>query len=213
LADDVYLRGGGRITGEIVEQTEDAVTVNVGAGTLTVGVSSIVRIEKGVSPAEEYRERAKSIAAGDSESWRELAHWAASRGLATLAGEAYSHVVAVLPDDPEANRALGRVRVGGTWVTEEESYRARGYVEFEGEWMTPRERQAILEDRRALEERTRQELEALRQADEEAARAREAEKKAEHDEFWRDNLPRGDALQWGWGYAPAYWPSQPVQGQ
>ena len=93
----------------------------------------------------------RSIAAGDAEAWRELARWATGKTLATQAGQAWSQVVAVLPDDDEANRALGRVRVDGRWVTEAESYRARGFVEFEGEWMTPAERQSIQDERRARE--------------------------------------------------------------
>ena len=136
LADDVYLRGGGQITGEIVEQTDETVTVNIGGGTMSVRMSSVVRIEKGASPIQEYRARAEKIPAGDAEAWRELARWAADEGLATLSGQAYSRVVAILPNDPEANRALGRVQLDGRWVTEAESYRAQGFVEFEGEWMT-----------------------------------------------------------------------------
>ena len=141
FADVVHLKGGGRITGEIVEQTADSVTVNIGGGNLSVGASSVVRIETSTSPVQEFRTRAASIPPGDAEAWRELGDWAASGGQATLAGEAYSKVVAILPDDPEANRALGRVQYNGAWVTEAEAYRAQGFVEFEGEWMRPGERQ------------------------------------------------------------------------
>ena len=42
LADVVHLRGGGRITGEIVEQTAESVTVNIGGGNLSVGAGSVV---------------------------------------------------------------------------------------------------------------------------------------------------------------------------
>lgn len=128
LADDVYLRGGGQITGQIVEQTDERVTVDIGAGTMSVRMASVVRIEKGASPIQEYQARAEKIPAGDAEAWRELARWAADEGLATMSGQAYSRVVAVLPNDPEANRALGRVQLGGTWVTEAESYRIETQV-------------------------------------------------------------------------------------
>ncbi|HVN33329.1 MAG TPA: hypothetical protein VMT45_15235 [Thermoanaerobaculaceae bacterium] len=209
-ADDVYLKGGGQVTGEIVERTADSVTVDVGGGTLTVGTSSVVRIEKSVSPLQEYRERAARIPEGDSEAWRELARWATSCALGTMASQAWLKVVAIVPDDTEANRALGRVQYGGKWVTEEESFRARGFVEFEGEWMTPGERQAILTDRHAREEADRQAEAARLQAEEKEKKEREAKEKAEHD-IWRGSAVPGDATYWPWGSGIVYWPPVPVQ--
>jgi hypothetical protein len=210
LADDVYLRGGGQITGQIVERTAESVTVDVGGGTLTVRMASIVRIEESTSPLQEYRARAARIAKGDAEAWRELARWATSCALGTMASQAWSKVVEIIPDDPEANRALGRVQSGGKWVTEEESYRARGYVQFEGEWMRPGERQAILEDRRAREEADRQAEAARLQTEEKEKRERDAEEKAEHD-IWRGSAVPGDATYWPWGSGIVYWPAVPVQ--
>lgn len=207
FADDVYLEGGGQVTGEIVEQTEDSVTVDVGGGgTITAHMSNVVRIEKSTSPLQEYRARAGSISAGDAEAWRKLARWATGNALSSQAAKAYSQVVAILPDDQEANRALGRVQVDGRWVTEEESYLARGYVEFEGEWMKPSEQQAILSDRRAREAADRRENEAAIKAIE---AEQEADKKREADE--REKAQRRNPVSWGWGAGPAYWPdpSQP----
>jgi hypothetical protein len=210
LADDVYLRGGGQITGKIVEQSDERVTVNIGSGTMSVRMASVVRIEKGASPVQEYQARAEKIPSGDAEAWRELARWAADEGLATMSGQAYSRVVTVLPNDPEANRALGRVQLGGKWVTEAESYRAQGFVEFEGEWMRPGEQQAILAERRAREESDRQALAAQIQADQEAERERKAKEAAEREKFLRGGLPQlGDPT--GWGSGLTYWPVQPVQ--
>lgn len=210
FADEVYLRGGGRMTGEIVERTEDSVTVDIGGGFLTAPMSSVVRIEEGISPLQEYRTRAASVAAGDAEAWRELARWAQNRTLSSQAWEAYSQVVAIVPDDEEANQALGRVFVDGGWVSEEESYRSQGYVMFEGSWMTPGERDAIVENRRARDQ-------ADRQADEAQIRAIQAEIDAEKErealEFERktsrdDQLPEwGEPVAWGWGAGPTHWPA------
>ena len=216
FADEVYLKGGGRFSGEIVEQTEDSVTVDIGGGYLTAPMSKVVRIEEGVSPLAEYRERAANIPPGDAEAWRELARWATSKTLSSQAWEAYSQVIAILPDDDEANRALGRVLLNGRWVTEEESYRARGYVEFETQWMMPAERQAILAERKGQEQ-------ADRQANEAEIRAIQAEIDAEQqreDEEFERQTSRFDRLQdygepvdWGWGAGPAYWPSPVVYTQ
>jgi len=210
FADDVYLQGGGQITGEIVEQTEDSVTVDIGGGgTITAHMSNVVHIEKSISPLQEYRARAAKIHAGDAEAWRKLARWATGEALSSQAGKAYSQVVAILPDDQEANRALGRVQVDGRWVTEEESYLARGYVEFEGEWMTPGERQQILASRQAREEADRQANDAAILAIDAEQKAEKAQKEADTEAFRRDGLPRiGDPVYWGWGGGPSYWPSR-----
>ena len=217
LADEVYLKGGGQLSGQIVAHTEDSVTVDIGAGKMTVKLSSVVRIEEGSSPVEEYKTRAAKIAADDVEGWRELARFAADEGLSTQSRQAWSKVVAAVPDDAEANRALGRVQLDGRWVSEEESYRARGYVEFEGQWMTPAEQQSIVADRQAREQAEHEALQAQIAADDAAAREREEQEAREDAERRRsglDDLPQlGDPVDpgyWGggWGY-PAYWPRVP----
>jgi hypothetical protein len=210
LADEVFLKGGGRITGQIVERAAESVTVDIGGGTFTVRVESIVRIEEGRSPLQEYRERAARLPDGDAEGWRELARWATGRALGTMAGQAWSHVAAVRPDDEEANLALGRVRFDGRWVTEEESYRAQGYVEFEGDWMRPEERQAILAERQASEEAHRSAVDAQVEADRKERQASEAREEEERQAFLRGGFAQGsDIVTWESGYAPPLWPSTP----
>jgi len=205
LADDVYLRGGGQITGQIIEQTDDSVTIDIGGGTISARMETVVRIEKSTSPLKEYRARAAKIPAGDAEAWRELAGWAKGHSLSSQAREAYREVVAILPDDQEANNALGMVQLDGKWVTQEESYRAQGYVKFEGQWMTPAEKQSILMDRHARQARE----EADRQANEAKVQAIEAEQKAdkEREAAEREASQWDNSVYWGWGAGPGYWHS------
>lgn len=208
LGDEVYLKGGGQISGVIVEQTAENVTVDIGGGNLTVRMSTVVRLEKSTSPLQEYRARAAEIAPGDAEAWRELAHWAEGHLLATQARDAWTAVTEIAPDDPEANRALGRVELNGAWVSEEESYLARGFIDFEGEWMRPEERQAILADRQAEEAAERQALNAAIQAQQQAAAEQEAREQAEHDAYWNSLPQYGDPVYWGaYGTGPVYWPT------
>lgn len=210
FADDVYLRGGGQITGVIIEETEESVTVDIGGATLSARMSSVVRIERNISPLQEYRGRAAELAADDVEGWRELARWARGEMLSSQAREAFARVLAVAPDDEEANRALGRVLVDGAWISEEDSYRARGYIEFEGEWMTPGERSAILAERAAEEESARRENEAaIRAIEAEQAADRERQAREAADRAARfNNLPQlGDPIPWAWGLGPGYWPT------
>ena len=122
-------------------------------------------------------------------------------------------MLAVAPNDPEANSALGRVSVDGRWVTEEESYRARGYVELDGDWMTPAERDAILRERAATEAADRRQVESEARVRDAEARAREAEARAaEAEAAAAEPAQEGIPLWWGWGPGPVIWPTQPVSG-
>ncbi len=199
LADDVYLKGGGQLTGQIVEQTDDSITVDVGGGTMTVRRASVVRVERSASPLQEYRAKAAQLAADDAEGWRALARWASAGVMSTMASQAWAKVAAVLPNDPEANQALGRVSYNGRWVSEDEAYAAQGYVKFEGEWMRPGERSTILAERQAqakAEEQAHRQREA---AAEQEKRDKDAAWNAEH-EFWHETPNAyGDATTWPWG--------------
>jgi hypothetical protein len=207
-ADEVFLKGGGQLSGRIVSRTATTVEVDVGAGRIAVPASSVVRIEEGRSALQEYEERAGRLARGDVDGWLALGDWAEARGLGTQAREAYHRALAVSPDDPRANEALGNVRVDGRWVSEDESYRARGYVQYEGEWITPAEHEAILRERAAEDARDREQRAAEVNAREAEARAQEAEARAREAEA--EQASEGIPLWYGWGAGPAYWPAGPV---
>ncbi len=203
-ADVVLLKHGAKLEGRIVQQTESSVEVDIGAGSLTLPMSAVDRIERGRSPLDEYDDRAAALNPKDRNGWLELARWASRAGLGTQSQRAYQQVLTIDPNDPEANRALGRVNVEGRWMTEDEAYRSRGYVRFEGRWVTPAERDSIVRAREA-------EATALARARTAEAQAREAEaraKEAEADARWSS---WGDPLYWsGWGPGPSTWPTNPL---
>lgn len=204
LADDVYLRGGGQITGQIIDQTDDSVTVDIGGGTITAKMSSVVKIDHKESPLQEFRTRAAKIPAGDAEAWRKLARWAQGYSLSSQARQAYREVLKILPDDPEANKAIGMVQLDGKWVTAEESYRARGYVQFEGKWMTPAEKQSIIAGRQAEQAHAA----AVRKENDAKVAQIEAQQQADkqRQEEARDALDaNNNTVYWGWGAGPRYW--------
>lgn len=204
LADEVYLKGAGTISGRIIEQTETTVTVDVGGGTMGVPMSRVERIEKGRSALDEYEDRANQLALEDAGGWRTLARWASKNGLPAQSREAYATLLEVLPDDAEAREALGFVRVQGHWMTEEEGYRALGYVKFDGEWMTPQEAQTL----QANEAAERAHWDAERSAIAAESAQQEADKRArEAEEDAYDDNP----VYWGgWGYGMTYWPATTV---
>ena len=181
-ADSVFLKGGGEIKGEVVEQSADAVVLEVGPGRITLPMKNVARIVSSTTDLGLYHTRAAALAPGDVAGWLSLAAWAQRHELATQAREAYEHVLAVDPMNADAHLALGNVRMGNQWLSGADANRARGLVEFEGMWMTPEERQLRFEERATAA----QERQAMREGD---ARAREAEARA------REASARADAAE------------------
>jgi tetratricopeptide (TPR) repeat protein len=210
-ADVVFLKSGGKLEGRIVQQTETSVEVDIGAGSLTLPMSSVDRIEKGHSQLDEFDERAAALDPYDRDGWLQLAHWASRAGLGTQSKRAYQHVLKIDPNDPEANQALGRVQVEGSWMTEDEAYRARGYVRFEGRWVTPAEQDSILRAREAERDAARAQAQAAEARARAEGQAREAEARAREAEARAEQPTRGTPLYWNtWGPGPSTWPTNPL---
>jgi hypothetical protein len=210
-ADDVLLKGGGKVSGRILSRNGKSVEVDVGAGTVTIPMTSVVRIDEKRSALDDYYERAAALGQDDVAGWMTLASWASTQGLGTQARTAFEHAIAVDPGNAAAHQALGHVQLDGRWVTQEESYRARGYVQFEGEWMTPAEQDAILAQRSAAQQAEIERLDAERRAREAEARAADAEARAREAEA---AVPgnAGFPLYWSgyWGPGPSTWPARPI---
>ena len=68
-ADEVLLKGGGRLQGVVVERTEKAIVIETGPGRVTFPISIVERIVEGRSPLEAYRERAAELAMDDAAGW------------------------------------------------------------------------------------------------------------------------------------------------
>ena len=79
--DEVFLKGGGQLSGKIVSRTAATIEVDVGAGKIGVPASSVLRIEEGRSPLHEFADRAGGLAAADVHGWLALGDWAKGRGL------------------------------------------------------------------------------------------------------------------------------------
>jgi hypothetical protein len=213
LADEVFLKGAGTISGRIVEQTDTMVTVDLGSGVMGVPMSHVDHIVKARSPLDDYDDRAGKLAPGDVNGWRELGKWAGQQGLETQSRSAYEKVLTVAPNDPEAREALGFVQLNGGWVTEEESYRARGYVKYENEWMMPAEAQ-MRQSKAAAEQAQQDAAQQARQAETDKMladnRAATAAQRAADDQA-RANADAGYGapVYWGggWGYGATTWPS------
>ncbi len=178
FADEVFLRGGGQLTGEVVEKGPDSILVDVGAGRIGLPLSSVERIVPGETPLVAYRQRAADLAPGDAAGWLALGQWARERGLDEQAGAAFESALAADPGNVAAHRALGHVQLDGEWMTREQSLQARGYVLLEGAWVTAEERQARLQERQAAAEERSRWAESEARVREAEARTREADASA-----------------------------------
>lgn len=205
-ADEIHLRGGGRISGMIVKQTPRQVVIETGPGLVTLPMSRIERIETSTSALEVYRERASRLAPGDAQGWANLARWAAEAGLAGQARESWRRVLAVDPQNAEAREALGEVLHGGRWMSADDAYRARGYVQADGRWLTPAEHEARLREQAAehaadaarAEQRVREAEARAREAEAEARAAEAAAAtNASTDDWMGYPVPYGYGA-WGW---------------
>jgi hypothetical protein len=199
--DEVFLRGGGRVSGVIVERTKETVALETGPGRVTLPLSRVEKILESRSNLQAYHERESDLAAHDVEGWAALARWAAERDLVTQSRQAWQRVLAINPSHPEANAALGRVELDGAWMGADEAYRARGYVQFEGRWVTPAEHEARVREQAVEEASERDRREAELRVREAEARAREAEARAREAEAAAQPVTSGDGipLWWGWG--------------
>jgi hypothetical protein len=198
LADEIHMKGGGRVSGRIVEKTATRVTIETGPGRVTLPLSRVERIVEGRSALEAFAERAFSLGAGDVAGWAELARWAEERDLLTQARGAWQRVLATDPTNPEANAGLGRVALDGVWMSRDDAYRARGYVSYEGRWLTPAEHEAALREREADATAALQMREASLRVQEAEARVSEAEQRVREAEA-AANMSGGIPLDYAYG--------------
>lgn len=207
-SDEIFLVGGGRLSGRVVERTETRVAIETGPGRVTLPQSRVERIVEGRCALDAFGERAADLEPGDVNGWAELARWARERELLTQARFAWQRVLSVDPGHPQANSGLGRVAVDGIWMSPDDAYRARGYVSYEGRWLTPAEHAAAVREREADEAAAREAREADLRIREAEARVREAEARA--DEASAGQSPAGIPLGYGYGYGYGYGGVVPV---
>ena len=181
-ADEIQLRAGGRISGIVVEKTERTVTIETGPGRVTLPLSLVDKVVSSRSVIEIWQERSNALAGSDAQGWAELARWAEAQSLVTQARAAWQRVLTVNPQSAEANAALGRVLMDGTWVARDDAYRAQGLVPFEGRWVSPAEQEALLRQNAADSAAARSQREAETRMREAEARAQEAEARARETE-------------------------------
>ena len=211
VGDEIMLKGGGRVSGRVVERTATRLSIETGPGRVTLPMSRVEKIVEGRSAIEVFAERAAALGPGDVQGWAELARWAEERDLLTQARLAWQRVLEHDPGNTAANASLGRVELDGAWVSRDDAYRAQGYVSFEGRWLTPAEHEAAVRERMAEEASAREAREVDARVREAEARAREAEARAREAESAADQAAYGDGIPLGYVYGagPVLYPGYP----
>jgi len=125
--------------------------------------SVVARVRKEKTDVHVYFE--KEAAAKDAEAVMALAAWAEEKRFKDRVLEAlYERAVGLDPGHEAANRALGRVRHEGEWMTpaerdarkaaaEEAAMRAKGLVQWKGKWVTPEDKEKLEQGLRKYEGR------------------------------------------------------------
>lgn len=177
-ADEVWLKGGRRLVGDVLEQNAQSVVLAVGPGTVRLSMKNVERVVSSTVALTEYRERAARLGSRDVAGWTALAQWAEQKDLRTQAREAWMRVLDADPGNAVAHLALGDVQYQGRWMDFASVQRARGLVEHDGVWMTRGSRDAALQRDAEAETARREAAIAESQRQEADARAREAEARA-----------------------------------
>jgi hypothetical protein len=174
-ADEIQLTNGRKLTGNVSKKDAQKVTIEVGAGTITLDAKDVSAINLGRTPLNEYDER-----------WKELQHstkvselydlllWTKSKGLTRYVGPLAAKIISIDPEHAGARSELRHEKVGGKWLTYEQAQEARGLVLMDDRWVTKAEVQLM--ERRRLEAREHAEAaeEARKQHREEERAARQA---------------------------------------
>ena len=216
LADEVLLRGGGRMSGVVVERTATAVVIETGPGRVTLPISRVERIVEGRSTLVVFRGARR----GDRP--RRRARLGRARPLGCRARS--RDAVARAPGStcwrstrgtPRPTPRSATFQIGRTLdVGRRRLPRAR-LRPVEGRWLTPAEHEAAVRERAADQMAEFQAREADMRVREAEARAREAEARAREAESGADYSADGGIPYYpyvfGGGYAGGY-PGYPGYG-
>ena len=135
LADVVHVMDGGKLVGKILEETDEEVVILTVKGIVArIPVERVERIERG-SLREIYERQMKSVDKNSAGALYGLARWCRDVGLVKESEDLLRRVLALEPDHEEARWALGYMRRGGRWLSEEEWRAEQGFVRYRGEWV------------------------------------------------------------------------------
>jgi hypothetical protein len=143
IADEVVLKSGRRLSGDVVAKTDASVALQTPYGTVTLDAADVAHVVYATALEKEIRSQLRALPASDTSERLKLAVKAASGGLETLATDIYTQVIAIDGEQAAARKALGYILYEGEWVTPREQAAHPGLVPYQGRWMTVQERERL----------------------------------------------------------------------
>ncbi|MBI3857414.1 MAG: hypothetical protein HY293_17140 [Planctomycetes bacterium] len=199
-ADEIQLTNGHKITGKVTRKDGGKVTVEVGAGTITLDAKEVSAVSPGRTKLDDYNEKWQAVKDSTKASdYFELAKWAKANGVSRHVGELCLKTISLDAEHAGARAELRHEKVAGKWLSFEEAQTARGLVLMEDRWITKAEVQLI--EKRRLEAKER----AMAAAEERQKRADEARaaRQAAIDDY-NHRLAAAMAEMDGYFYSPSF---------
>lgn len=152
MADEIKLTNGHKITGIVSKKDASKVTVEVGAGTITLDAKDVSAITPGRTPLHDYQEQWEAVKDSKKASdFYTLVTWAKGQKLTRYIAPLCLKVIELEPDHAAARADLRHEKMGGKWLTFEQAQEARGLVFVDDRWITKAEVQ--LQEQKRLEAR------------------------------------------------------------
>jgi hypothetical protein len=156
VADEVVLKDGGKLVGRAT-RVGDEVVVATPHGETRVKAEKVELVVEGRTVWDDYADKLKATDLKDAAAVAALGSWCKERKLGVEAAEHWKKALALDPDQPEARKGLGFVRLDERWLTVDEYYRARGFVKVADAWVPEEEARRRDADRKTRESFARHE--------------------------------------------------------
>lgn len=167
---------GRELVGEIVVEDSRSLTIAVSSGSMTIRTThplhEISAIDRNLSSEELRRQAWQARQVEAAQQGNATAMWSLAIE-AVAAGNHLAHrrfaraTLAIDPEHPGANRAVGNVLHEGEWMSNADAQRAKGLIWYDDQWLTEEE----VAIRREDEQRRREEAAKRRQERRESAAA------------------------------------------
>ena len=151
-AEIFVLRGGGQVSGQVVENANAEPTqlvIQTSLGRVTLTKDQVTEVVHQLPTEIEY-EKIKGDYPDTLEGHWELAEWCRENFLSEQREEHLRRMLEFDPDHAKARAILGYQRDGDRWITREELMESRGMVRLGSRWVLPQEKQ-LHEERRKRE--------------------------------------------------------------
>ncbi|QDV32649.1 HEAT repeat domain-containing protein [Tautonia plasticadhaerens] len=153
-ADELTIRGGGRLSGEVVpvEGMPDQVEVYTPTNPRPYRFrrDQIVQVVSQDGPLDEYLRRRAEVEP-TAEAHHALGLWCEDQGLTGPALAQFELAAQSDEGHEEAQKKLGRVFFDGRWMTYDERRELQGLIQHEGRWITPEQKDDLDERARLTE--------------------------------------------------------------